>query len=99
MTSTQDPRLPDLCLSEQVGVLGVLVDELGHVPAQRDDGPASGAYVVEGATDQPRAEALVAHRRLALGVREDHDVAVGPVVRKTDETPSRVISYRERVAL
>jgi len=65
-------------MCEEVGVLGVLVDELGHVPAVRDDCAASGAHVIERATDQLRAEATVAHRRLDLRVREDHGVAVSP---------------------
>src|SRR5215218_771912 len=46
-----------LGVREQVGVLGVLIDELGHVPALRDDRAAAGAYVVESAAHQLRAEA------------------------------------------
>ena len=51
--------------------------------------------VVEGAVDQLRAEALVAHRRLDLRVWEDHSVAMGPVLGEPDETaveaqPNRV---------
>jgi hypothetical protein len=37
-------------MCEEVGVVGVLVDELGHVLALRDDCAASGAHVIERGT-------------------------------------------------
>jgi hypothetical protein len=37
-------------MCEEVGVVGVVVDELGHVPALRDDCAASGAHVIERGT-------------------------------------------------
>ena len=86
----EPPPIVGYASAEEVGVLGVLVDELGHVPALRDDPAAAGVYVVEGATDQFRAETMVAHRGLDLRVREDDGVAVGSIVGDAGETAVEV---------
>src|SRR5688500_11162904 len=60
---------------EEVAVLGVLVDELGHVPALGHDPAAGAPDVVEGAPHQLRAQTPTPQRGADLRVGE-HRAAV-----------------------
>lgn len=62
--------------SEQVAVVGVLLDEPGHEPAVRDDGPPLVSDVIERRRHQHVAQAPAAEVRGDLGVRHHHPIAL-----------------------
>src|SRR5262249_3673457 len=65
---------------DESGVLGVLPDELGHVPARGHDPAAARADVVERVPDQLLGQTTTAPRGLDEGVREDERLALVAVV-------------------
>src|SRR6266498_5641071 len=62
----------------------MLVDELGDVPARRDDGATGVAHVVERRPYELRGETLTAHRPLDLGVVEGRRVTGQAIVGDAD---------------
>jgi hypothetical protein len=71
----------------EILVLGVLVDVLDHVPAQRANECSAGADVVEGGLNEFGAETSAAARANDLGVGQDDDIVVDVVVSDAEYLP------------
>jgi hypothetical protein len=70
---------------EEVAVAGVLVDELGDVPARGDDRLAAPSHVVERRLYQLGAEAAAPQVGLDLGVRKHKSAPFVAIVRDAHE--------------